>query len=69
MPRPMRNPDLGDCPCPTCGHKAKVRKNNQEKLYLVCRYCNREGLQEYILENSALYGAAELGAKSRVMAC
>lgn len=56
MARAITNRDLGECPCPTCGHDAKVRKSVANKLYLVCTNCNRDGLQEYILQNSALYG-------------
>jgi len=61
MARPLTNKDLGVCPCPTCDNMAKVRRNAKRRLYLVCTYCNGAGLQEYILENSRLFGPTGAG--------
>ncbi len=45
-----------------CGHKADVRKNKKNKLYVMCPNCgqlfyNLPGGQEFILNNAVMFGA------------
>lgn len=61
MPR-KAPPDIGTCPCPTCGESRPVRKEKTGRLYIWCASpCESKcTAQDYILSNAKLDGKAPL---------